>query len=120
MRIELDLPDWVDERNIRVKADENNDVQILAGIELVAVKNHAHDYWRVKVGRCNMCGDCCTGLTNHIYPTVNGDCIHLAPPDASGKRLCKLALYRSRICDNDPRPGEYPRCSITYKIVKCE
>jgi MinD superfamily P-loop ATPase len=108
MKVVLDLPDWVDERNLR----------LTAGVELVAVKAHNHDYWRVKDERCNMCGDCCTGLKNHIYPTVNGDCIHLKSPDGKGRRFCAIPLYRSRLCDNDPKQGKYERCSITYKKVK--
>ena len=110
MKIGLDLPDWVDERNIR----------ILAGVELAAVKNHADSFFRVKVGRCNMCGDCCTGLKNHVYPTINGECVHLKPPDEQGRRECGIPLYKSRVCENDPRPLKHERCSITYKIVQCK
>lgn len=109
MKVVLDLPDWVDERHIR----------IMAGVELVAIKRAGEDHWRIKDGRCNMCGDCCTGLKNHVYPTINGDCIHLKPPNAHGQRECGIALYRARTCENDPREGQFKRCSITYKRVKC-
>lgn len=121
MKVRLDLPDWVDERHIRIKADERNDIHVLAGVELVAIKYQLEDHWLVKDQRCNMCGDCCTGLpTTHVYPTVNGECIHLGKPDRQGRRMCQIPLYRSRICDADPPPGKHPRCSITYKKVPCE
>ena len=106
MKVILDLPDWVDERNLR----------LTAGVELVALKAHNDSFWKIKDARCNACGDCCTGLKNHVYPLVEGECIHLQAPDVVGKRMCGLALYRSRICDNDPREGQHKRCSITYKI----
>ena len=118
MKVVLDLPDWVDERHVRIKRNDG-DVEIFAGIELVAIKKAELDHFLVKDGRCNMCGDCCTGLSDsHIYPIIDGDCIHLQPPDASGRRICGIPIARSRLCDNDPRPGVYERCSITYKKVK--
>ena len=109
MRVELDLPDWVDERHIR----------IMAGIELVASKMSHEDFWRVKETRCNQCGICCMNLKpNHIYPIINGRCVHLREI-AGGKYECNYALYRSRACGNDPQKylnsGE---CCITYKICK--
>jgi len=108
MRVVLDLPDWVDERNIR----------ITAGVELVAYKKQNEDFWRVKVDRCNMCGDCCTGWRDgFIYPVKDGVCIHLDDPDKEGRRKCKIAINRPRLCDDDPRIGNYERCSITYKRI---
>jgi len=104
MKIELDLPDWVDERNIR----------ILAGIELVAFKLSTDDFWKIKDGRCQQCGNCCTGLKNHIYPTIDGTCVHLGD-EVNGKRLCKIAIHRSINCCNDPRQCDY----ITYNIAEC-
>lgn len=105
MRVEIDLPDWVDERNIR----------ITAGIELVAIKHHNEDFWRLKDHRCEQCGKCCTSLGRHFYPTINGECVHLQP-EVNGKRFCSIALHRSRNCDNDPKKCDY----ITYNIVPCK
>jgi hypothetical protein len=105
MKLVLDLPDWVDERNIR----------ILAGIELVASKKHNENFWKVKDERCVQCGECCIGIKGHIYPTVDKACIHLAE-EQNGKRACKIALYRSRTCEADPKKCDY----ITYKIIQCE
>jgi len=106
MRVELDLPDWVDERHIRVHA----------GIELVAEKLSFEKSWRVKKDRCTRCGKCCQGLDDtHIYPVVNGECIHLEKIK-EGVYNCKIALYHSRACGFDPRikiaKGE---CPITYE-----
>jgi len=110
MRVELDLPDWVDERHIR----------IMAGVELVAQKLAQNDYWQVKETRCNHCGKCCMGFktAKHFYPVVNGRCIHLKErPD--GKYDCSIALYRSRACGDDPAHFiERGECCITYKICK--
>jgi len=109
MRIELDLPDWVDERNMR----------IFAGIELVASKISTDDFWKVKDDRCVQCGKCCTDLKpDHFCPSINGECIYLEP-EKGGKRLCKVAIDRPRSCQEDPqrliKTGE---CSITYKICR--
>ena len=119
MKINLILSDWVDERHLRLKVDDENNIVVFAGIELAAIKEAQNDYWKIKQGRCNGCGDCCTGITGrHTYPTVDGDCIHLLPENPQGQRLCAIPLTRSRLCDNDPREGMYERCSITYKRVK--
>ena len=109
MRVELDLPDWVDERHIR----------IFAGVELVAKKLVQNDYWQVKDERCNFCGKCCHFKPGKgIYPSVNGHCIHLKKVKKGW--VCGIPLLRSRLCLDDPprhiRSGE---CSITYKIVPC-
>lgn len=48
MRVELDLPDWVEGRSIH----------ILAGIEEAARKLPGKP-WQVKTGRCSRCGKCC-------------------------------------------------------------
>ena len=108
MKVVLDLPAWVDERNLR----------LTAGVELIAFKRHNEDIWHIKDSRCNVCGDCCTGFKEHVYPLIDGECIHLKPPDGQGRRYCAIALRRSRLCDDDPREGKHERCSITYKKVK--
>ena len=109
MEIVLDLPDWVDERHIR----------IYAGVELVAFKWEQDDFWHVKDQRCIMCGKCCNNLmSSHFCPSINGECIYLEP-EKNRKRLCRVAIDRPRSCQEDPRhlikTGE---CPITYKI--CE
>ena len=109
MKIEIELPDWVDERHIR----------IFAGIELAASKRAHEDFWKIKDGRCQRCGKCCMNIKNHILPTINGTCIHLVDePGQPGKKRCNIALYQPRSCGNDPRPEICKH--ITYKIVKCK
>jgi hypothetical protein len=109
MKVELDLPDWVDERHIR----------IFAGIEMVAMKWSHENFWKVKDDRCNMCGKCCTGLKDDdiLCPVVDGECIYLSQGH-NGERLCSIPLYRPRNCQEDPqrliKTGE---CSITYKVL---
>jgi len=49
VKIEIELPDWVEGRHIR----------IFAGIEEVARRLTNTNYWEVKTDRCNMCGACC-------------------------------------------------------------
>ena len=48
MKINIEIPEWADERRIA----------ILAGIELVALKNPG-DKWLIKTSRCSQCGKCC-------------------------------------------------------------
>jgi hypothetical protein len=111
MKIELDLPDWVDERHIR----------ILAGIELAAQKLSFNNFWQVKETRCNQCGECCMNWkkTKHYYPVINGRCVHLKKV-GDGKYDCSIALYRSFNCCKDPTTHiENGTCCITYRDVPC-
>ena len=65
MKIELELPDWVEERSIN----------ILAGIELVA-KKYPGQPWQVKTSRCISCGKCCIRIEKYEDGT-RGPCEHL-------------------------------------------
>ena len=87
MRIEIDIPDWADERHIR----------ILAGRELAAAKLAHEDFWRVKDVRCNHCGKCCPEDCKHL---VNNECIN--------RRICYDDPW------NMIKKGE---CIITHKII---
>lgn len=69
MKIEVEIPDWVEERHIR----------IFAGIEEVAKKYHGQP-WQVKVSRCNMCGTCCRNVPDnwrHGKDSKTGWCANL-------------------------------------------
>jgi len=78
LRIELYLPDWVEDKHL----------YIMAGIELAAYK-HVNKPWMVKIGRCDMCGKCCMELKD-------GPCEHLK---ADGKKwVCGLGLNRPWRC----------------------
>ena len=56
MRIEIDLPSWVDERAIH----------IMAGVERVAYKLPWEEKWKVKTSRCDMCGACCSKCKSYV------------------------------------------------------
>lgn len=108
MRIELDLPDWVDERRII----------ILAGIELVAEKVPWEEKWKVKETRCNMCGACCMNFTESIYredlfPVIDGTCTFLEKePGTIDKWRC-TCTEKPFSCLHDP-PNNLTECCITY------
>jgi len=88
MKIELDLPEWTEERAI----------YIMAGVELAAYKV-PFKKWKVKVGRCNMCGKCCMDLKNHAFPTIDGKCIHLKKrPGNNPEWECAFRISRPFGC----------------------
>ena len=91
MRIELDIPDWADERRIL----------IVAGRELAAFKNPQDDFWRVKDNRCTHCGKCCKDC-EHLLKVVDG-------------YDCTLGYSVPLSCIKDPYMLDY--CSITHKKV---
>lgn len=111
MKIEIELPDWADERNIYV----------FAGIELVAVRTFQEDKFRIKDIRCNSCGVCCSVLDpkTHFFPVIKKRCIHLEnEPGTKDKWRCRLGIHRPFLCSFWPedRIGELPEyCCISYK-----
>ena len=111
MRIIIDLPDWV----------EDQEIKILAGMEMVAKKMPWDDFWVIKETRCNYCGDCCmdvpTGEGKWLYPvTKEGICSKLYEED--GKMLCGAKFDKPYRCLDDPLKANSPNCCITYTIQK--
>lgn len=107
MKIELELPDWCDERAI----------YIMAGIELAAYKIPDQD-WKLKISRCNMCGKCCMKLgKRHPFPTVDGTCIYLErEPGSRSMWRCKLGMSRPfGCCVGTPR--NMPECTERYEDI---
>lgn len=90
MKIELELPDWIDVKTIR----------IFAGIEEVA-KKQACENWNVKTSRCNLCGTCC------------GDCGHLVYSEGDKGFLCLLGFKRPFNCCAGDGVGN-GKCNITW------
>lgn len=92
MKIELDIPEWAQERHIYV----------FAGIELLGVKTPGGPL-KVKTGRCSMCGRCCKS------------CEHLLT--IGQKRLCRLGSNRPFACgaSEGPRP-HIPECTESYEF----
>lgn len=75
MKINLEIPDWVDGKHL----------YIMAGIELVAYR-FLDGKWRVKTSRCSMCGKCCKRL-NCEHLKMDGD-----------KYICDHGLARPFSC----------------------
>lgn len=96
MRITFDLPDWVDERHIRV----------FAGIEEVARKLKGRPP-EVKVVRCILCGKCCVGC--QYLKERKG----YKQPNGKWAMMCSLNEGRPQSCaNNDGFPEE---CSIVWQ-----
>lgn len=110
VKIELDLPDWVDARNIRV----------FAGIEEVARRMKRREYWEIKTARCSICGECCKH-TNAEWPRgateIDGKwvCNFLAEPKA-GEARCALLKQRPFMCCATDHAGE-DYCSVKWERV---
>ena len=75
MKIEMELPDWV----------EGKHIYIMAGIELVAYK-YLNQPWKMKSSRCSMCGKCCE-KNGCKYLINDGD-----------KKICSLGSGRPFSC----------------------
>ena len=89
MKIEIDLPEWTDERNI----------YILAGIEPFMKRDMGK--WMVKTKRCVKCGKCCE-------PTK---CEHLV--FIANEHLCDLGVDRPFNCCIYETTGDY--CSVEWQ-----
>ena len=114
MRIELDLPDWV---------DDGSAIRIFKGIELVA-KKFKDGPWQVKTVRCNFCGECCTlkgpgWQMTSIGADIEGRCVALIPkPDEPGKFVCSLGAGRPfSCCAYAAGPNDEDICSIRWKTI---
>lgn len=106
MKLTLDLPDWVDERMIR----------IFAGIEEVAKRPPQTRVWEIKSQRCNWCGSCCKNVPVD-WPQgqniVTGHCRHLI----QNKTTCECDLLADRpfmCCAGEGIEGE---CNITWQNI---
>jgi hypothetical protein len=115
MRIELDLPDWV---------DDGSAIRIFKGVELVAKKMLGKP-WEIKTVRCDMCGECCTidgpgWKDSTVEAREDGYCRELIPKsDEPGKFICRLGSGRPFSCSAyaaGPDDGE--KCCIRWKTIK--
>ena len=97
MKIEIELPKWTEERVIHV----------LAGIERVAYKYPWEKSFKVKTGRCSMCGRCCKKI----------DCEHLEKePGDNDKWRCSLGTMRPYNCCVS-RPRKIKECTVEFKEI---
>lgn len=112
MKVELELPDWVDERHIF----------IVAGIEMVAYNLYGERKWYIKTGKCNMCGKCCNMPNGKYFPyprTKDGDCVHLKKSVRGDYGECSLGTRRPWECCTDltQRKNDRPYCTVEYEAV---
>lgn len=109
MKIEIEIPEWAQERHIR----------IMAGMELLAYKPYGEDILYVKTSRCSMCGKCCTMLPDRFFlPTINGTCTYLQRNENSKVRECSLTLNRPFTCcvgkNSKKTKGLEDICSVEF------
>lgn len=111
MKIEIELPEWTDDKCI----------YIFAGIEMAARRIDEVKGWEVKDGRCNLCGKCCISLTEHIYPIIDGACSLLQKEVGDNENwLCGLAINRPFGCSiNTPYDlvEKIDGCTESFKKV---
>ena len=112
VKIEIEIPDWCDERHI----------YILAGIEMVAYKLYGQTVWCIKETRCNMCGACCENLRVQPLPfeditdALTTDCQYLEL--IGTEKACSLGMHRPVSCSVGlQEDGRTPNCCIKYKRV---
>jgi hypothetical protein len=110
MKIELELPEWCDERHI----------YILAGIEMAAFKLYGEQNFRVKTGRCSQCGQCCERVPFNFYfeAKENGDCQHLLRHSPKHTE-CGLRIGRPiSCCTGMQHKGmeDHPACTVSYEV----
>ena len=106
MRIELDLPDWV----------ENKNIYVFANFELAARKITGKE-WEVKIGRCNHCGECCKHYYDRkgVLPTTKkGGCKNLE--QRADGWWCKTRIPISCLVSNLNPKADYP-CSVKWKTI---
>lgn len=105
-RVTVELPDWVDERHIR----------IFAGIEEVARRLHGQPL-KVKAVRCDMCGKCCMGVRDdwaHGKDPKTGWCAKLKY--YANEYRCDAPGGRPFYCCCGDNAGE-PHCCIEWKTI---
>lgn len=92
MKLTVDLPDWVEGKNLYV----------FAGMELAAYKPVGQSLM-VKDSRCSVCGRCCT--------TKHGRCEHL-----TDRGECGLKINRPFACGLTGHPKRVKECTESYVI----
>jgi len=104
MKIEIELPDWV---------DKDKTLMLLSGQELVAFK-YPKGEWKVKEVRCDQCGECCHDTPEGHTPFGSTDNVCNALEFRDGKFYCTAGPNRPHRCLPDPLEGVY-NCSIKYR-----
>jgi hypothetical protein len=111
MTKEVKLPKWCTPRNIYV----------MAGIELAAYRPYQGEL-QLKVGRCNMCGECCTGLDprTHPFPVIGRrrQCVYLTKePGNNPMWVCGLGHNRPWGCSTTVASAN-PGCTEKMEVYE--
>lgn len=123
MRINIELPDWVDERHIRVLKDGKDNLFVLAGVEEVAkfLRTGPHtERWQVKTARCDLCGECCMKVNSNWQFGVDGKtgwCRHLEWNEGWKGYLCDQGMGRPMSCSVGD-DADKKHCVVKWKIIE--
>lgn len=104
MKVEIDLPNWVEKRTI----------YIFAGIEVIAKKLHEQP-WQIKTERCSYCGKCCMNVPDNWSMGKNketGHCAHLI--FRANQWLCGLKANCPFSCCTEDGGDD---CSIKWEEI---
>lgn len=108
MKLEIDLPDWCDERHL----------YFFAGQECFAYRLYPENILYLKTERCSVCGNCCRGQ-NPILPNIgpSGSCIYLGAAGVDNECGLNVGDKPFRCCIDVHKP-KTPGCTIEHKVVK--
>jgi hypothetical protein len=82
-------------------------IEVFHGRELI-LRHYIENTTYIKKTRCNRCGDCCRGIKDsaHIFPVVDGACIHLVDNECDLGEDCPISCMRDPVGESN--------CSIIY------
>lgn len=108
MKLNLELPDWVEKKNIYIISALDEDIELVAYKELS--KN-----WKIKETRCSRCGACCLKWFNSANP--KDPCEHFVRKD--GRACCDLGVHMQFSCVIGISKSPYiSECVVDYKEIK--
>ena len=85
---------------------------------MVAEVDPGENIGRVKIVRCNFCGECCMDITHPdwAFPVEDGKCSMLKRD--GDKWLCDAKFNTPVRCLPDPLKANAPNCCIEYEEQK--
>lgn len=113
-RIELDIPEWAQDKHIYILAGR----ELLAITEAAIKEDGSNDKLSIKNIRCNMCGKCCMNFPSTSWFYKNGyvdkdtnKCIHLKKyGDTYECDLSMMAPFNCLISEK-----MFKDCCVTYR-----
>lgn len=126
MKVELELPEWTDDRHIWVIGGQE---PVACRIRIKKKDGTITRRWYIKTSRCNLCGKCCMNLDpDHLFVNENGTCQFLE--DVGGGQLeCHMPFGMPWGCltgqgrpkpwslDFSTRVARVPECTVEYEEV---